>query len=86
MKSSRASPGQGCDSCGQRLTRRPVSVYRRRGKRHVLFEKVPALVCHACGRRVFEADAVEAMEASLNRLARPSARRRRRVELLILTP
>ncbi len=47
------------------MTSKKIDVYRRRKGRHVLFRGVPALVCHACGRKVFEADAVETMERGL---------------------
>ena len=57
-----------CEYCGETLVRKKVSVYRHRKGRHVLFKGVPALVCTACGRRLFEADSVEAMEHDLNRL------------------
>ncbi len=59
--------GFGCEGCGERLTRQRTHVYRHRRGRHFLFENVPALVCHACGRRIFEPDAVEMMEYELNR-------------------
>ena len=55
-----------CEYCDEPLVRARVRVYRRRGKSHVLFERVPAQVCRACGHRVFEARAVEAMEHALN--------------------
>jgi YgiT-type zinc finger domain-containing protein len=71
---------QRCENCGERLIPARVSVYRRRKGRHVLFEKVPALVCRTCGHRVFEPDAVEAMELELNR---PGGRRRK-AELTIV--
>jgi len=58
-----------------------VKIYRHRRRRHVLFQRVPALLCRACGHRVFEAQAVEAMERRLNN---PSTRRRT-AELVILT-
>ena len=56
-------------------------MFRRRAKRHVLFERVPALVCRTCGHRVFPADSVERMESAL--VAPP--RTRRRVSLLIVS-
>jgi YgiT-type zinc finger domain-containing protein len=66
MRSARCKPEERCEHCGERLTRRRVSVYRHRGRRHVLFQRVPALVCRACGQRVFDPAAVEAMELTLN--------------------
>jgi len=81
MKSNRPKPGERCEHCGETLSRRRVRVYRRRGKRHVLFQNVPALVCRACGQRVFEATAIEAMEHQLNG---PSARKRK-AELTIIS-
>lgn len=47
------------------MTPTEVDVYRRRRARHVLFQRVPALVCEFCGCRVFEAAAVERMEFAL---------------------
>jgi len=58
-----------------------VSVYRRRNRRHVLFQRVPALVCRECGRRIFEAEAVEWMEHALT--APPP--RARKSELLVIS-
>ncbi|MBI5864469.1 MAG: YgiT-type zinc finger protein [Planctomycetes bacterium] len=58
-----------------------VSVYRRRGGRHILFENVAALVCKSCGHREFEADAVENMEHRLSQ----AAGRGRKAELLVVT-
>ena len=63
-----------CEHCGGVLRADKVRVYRSRSGRHVLFEGVPALVCTACGFRVFEPDAVEAME---HELKQPRARGRR---------
>jgi len=73
MKSGRAKPEKSCEHCGEPLRAARVSVYRRRGRQHVLFERVAALVCRACGHRVFEAAAVEAME---HVLTQPGARGR----------
>jgi len=70
-----------CEHCDERLRPARVRVYRYRRKHHVLFEKVPALVCNACGHRVFEAAAVEAMEHALKN---PS-RGKRRQSLVVLT-
>ena len=81
MKSNRAKPGECCEYCGEPLTRARVSFYRRRRKLHVLFQRVPALVCRACGHRVFEAVAVEAMEYELDR----PRTRKRTAELVIVS-
>ncbi len=81
MKSSKNKPGERCEHCREPLDRVLVQVYRRRGKRHVLFQRVPALVCRACGRRIFEAVAVEAMEHALNQ---PPVRERKK-ELTIIS-
>ena len=62
------------------MVRRRVSVYRRCGKRHVLFKDVPALVCRACGQRIFEAEAAEGMEHAL----RHAPGRTRKAELTII--
>ena len=70
-----------CEYCAEMLRRTRVRVYRYRRKRHVLFQRVPALVCPGCGHRVFEAAAVEAMEYQLNR---PTLGKRR-AELVILS-
>jgi YgiT-type zinc finger domain-containing protein len=66
MKSAKAKADGFCEYCRGRLVRARVTVYRRRRKLHVLFERVPALVCRSCGHRVFEASAVEAMEQTLD--------------------
>lgn len=77
---SRRKPAETCEYCGEPLQRSRTDVYRRRGKKHFVFENVPALVCRACGHRLFEATAVEDMEEQLDRLTR----RPRRTELLIV--
>ena len=69
-----------CEYCGERLAPGRVSVYRRRGRRHVLFQNVPALLCRSCGHREFEAAAVEDMEHRLNQ----AAPRGRKAELLVV--
>lgn len=67
MRSNKRKPAERCEYCGESLRRGRVRVYRRRGSRHVLFERVPALICRSCGHRIFESDAVEAMEHALDR-------------------
>ena len=49
MKSKALSLAGPCEHCGSPLARKRVRVYRQRGKRHLLFERVPALVCEECG-------------------------------------
>ena len=66
MITRRAKAERRCENCDEPLTPATVDVYRKRAKRHVLFERVPALVCRACGHRLFEADAIEMMEERLN--------------------
>lgn len=61
------------------MNRVRVRVYRFRHKRHVLFQRVPALVCPNCGHRYFEAQAIEAMEHVLE----SSISGKRRAELVI---
>ncbi len=73
MKSNNRHVELRCEYCGERLKSARVHVYRRRAGRHVLFERVPALVCRSCGHRVFEPAAVEAMENALNEPARGRA-------------
>jgi len=58
-----------------------VQVYRRRGKKHILFENVAAMVCRVCGQRVFEPSAVEKMEHALRQ---PSVKKRK-VELSVVS-
>lgn len=81
MRSVRRKTGELCEYCGEGLRRQRVRVYRYRRKRHVLFQQVPALVCPACGHRLFEAAAVEAMEHRLN----SPAAGKRRAELVIMS-
>ncbi len=69
-----------CEARGEPLVRTGVSVYRHRGRLHVLFKSMPALVCRACSQRVFEADAVETMEYALSH----PARLKRRTDLHIV--
>jgi len=82
MQSAKKNPALRCQPCGEPMRRARVRVYHRRRKRHVLFEHVPALVCDACGQRVFEAQGVEFMEHILSGPRLP-ARRKRRAELEI---
>ena len=62
-----------CEYCqaalgaGERL----LTVYRHRGGKHFIFEKVPARVCPRCGERYFSARVVRAMD----RLMRTGGRR-----------
>ena len=81
MTSSKKTSFESCEYCGEKLRRSLVRVYRYRRKRHVLFQRVAALVCPGCGHRVFEAPAVETMEHLLNC---PSPAKRR-AELIILS-
>lgn len=81
MKLTKKNTFRHCEYCGEKLERSRVRVYRYRRKRHVLFERVPALVCAGCGHRVFEAAAVEAMEHQLN----SPTPAKRRAELMIVT-
>ena len=80
MRSTKKNTSEHCEYCKEKLQRAQVRVYRYRRKRHVLFQRVPALVCPGCGHRVFEATTVEAMEHQLNG---PTSARRR-AELLIM--
>ena len=81
MGSSRKNTSERCEYCGEELQHSCVRVYRYRRKRHVLFQRVPALVCFGCGHRIFEAAAVEAMEHRLN----SPAPGKRRAELVIVS-
>ena len=81
MKSTEKHIAECCECCGEGLRVSRVRVYRYRRKRHLLFQRVPALVCPCCGHRVFEAAAVEAMEHHLNS---PTSTKRR-AELLIVS-
>ena len=81
MKSNRTKPGERCEYCGEPLDRARVSFYRRRRKLHILFQRIPALVCRSCGHRLFEASAIEAMEHELNQ-PRPQ---KRTAELVIVS-
>lgn len=66
MKSAKTNTAELCEYCGEGLRAQRVRVYRYRHKRHVLFQRVPALVCPACGHRLFDSVAVEAMEHQLD--------------------
>ncbi len=81
MRSTRKKTGELCEYCAEGLRRERVRVYRYRRRCHVLFERVPALVCPACGHRVFEATAVEAMEHHLD----SPTTGKRRAELVIVS-
>jgi YgiT-type zinc finger domain-containing protein len=61
MTTERNRPCEFCDSEAG-LEDRLVTVYRHRGERHFIFERVPARVCKACGHRYFSVDIVERME------------------------
>ncbi len=65
MKSVRRKVADRCEYCGEITQPARVRVYRQRGPRRILFERVPALMCRACGHRTFEPAAVESMEAVL---------------------
>jgi len=62
-----------CEYCqapldaGERL----LTVYRHKGGKHFIFERVPARVCPRCGERYFSARVVRAMD----RLMRTRRRR-----------
>ena len=52
-----------CEYCQSALAaaERLLTVYRHRGGKHFIFEKVPARVCPRCGERYFSARVVDAM-------------------------
>ena len=56
-----------CEYCqatlgaGERL----LTVYRHRGGKHFIFERVPARVCPGCGERYFSARVVRAMDRQM---------------------
>ena len=81
MKSTRKKSSELCEYCGEGLQPQRVRVYRYRRRRHVLFQRVPALVCPACGHRLFDAAAVEAMEHQLDS---PTVGKRR-AELIVVS-
>lgn len=58
-----------CESCNAGLSpnERLVTVYRHKGDRHFIFERVPAQVCHRCGERYFSARVVRAMDGLMKR-------------------
>jgi len=62
MKSAGKKTAELCEYGGEGWRAQRVRVYRYRRKRHVLFQGMPALVCPACGHRLFDAATVEAME------------------------
>ncbi len=53
-----------CEYCHAPLDapERLLTVYRHRGDKHFIFEKVPARVCARCGERYFSARVVRAMD------------------------
>lgn len=81
MRPMKGKPAERCEHCREPITRARVDVYRRRGKRHILFRNVPALVCTTCGLRIFERDAVEHMEHGL----KYPPKRSRKTELTIIS-
>lgn len=66
MKLSKRKNEHRCEACGGTAVPAKVSVYRHRRRRHILFRRIPALVCRECGQRIFEPDAIELMEHKLN--------------------
>ena len=62
-----------CKYCQSALgaDERLLTVYRHKGGKHFIFEKVPARVCPRCGERYFSAQVVRAMD----RLMRTRGRR-----------
>ena len=56
-----------CEFCDteQALVQKMVTVTRQRGGQWFIFENVLAWVCPNCGHRYFDADVLEAMEASM---------------------
>lgn len=53
-----------CEYCNFPLAQeeRLVTVYRHRGQRHFIFERVPARVCERCGELYFSAQTVAEMD------------------------
>jgi YgiT-type zinc finger domain-containing protein len=53
-----------CEYCQSALgaEERHLTVYRHRGGKHFIFERVPARVCPRCGERYFSAQVVRAMD------------------------
>ncbi len=58
---------ESCDFCEGKLVGRSVQVVRGRGRKLVVIEGVPALVCDRCGMRYYEASSVKGMEGILRR-------------------
>ena len=60
--------GETCEACGgSSITDRDVELYRHRGHKRYLFERVPAGVCSDCGARYFTANVAKMMEEKLRR-------------------
>jgi len=71
-----------CEYCQSPLDAgaRLLTVYRHRGGKHFIFERVPARVCSRCGERYFSAQVVRTMD----RLMR-TRRRRATVAVPVIT-
>ena len=54
-----------CDFCTGHLHPRFVTVVRGRVPKRIVIENVPAMVCHRCGMRYYDAPVVRGMEALL---------------------
>jgi YgiT-type zinc finger domain-containing protein len=56
-----------CEYCDAslRAAKRRVTVYRHRGRKHFIFQQVPAQVCSRCGERYFSASVVAAMDRQM---------------------
>ena len=56
-----------CDFCDGNLAPRQVRVVRSRGRKLMVIDNVPALVCGQCGMRHYDSPVVRSMEALLKR-------------------
>jgi len=64
MKKAAKEP---CDFCDGTLHPRRVRVVRSRGRKLIVIDDVPAMVCDQCGMRYYDAAVVRSMESLLRR-------------------
>ena len=54
-----------CEYCGGPIVEKRVTLHRKKRKRYVLIENVPAGVCTQCGARYYAANVLKTIEESV---------------------
>ncbi|MBT9159957.1 MAG: type II toxin-antitoxin system MqsA family antitoxin [Dehalococcoidia bacterium] len=63
-----------CYFCGGKVKEEEISVDFWWGEKLVIFENVPARVCHQCGEKFFSAEVYKEMESGVQKEEKPYAR------------